>query len=84
MLRIRSILTLKGKLKLMRKLKWPLGILALVSAYVTLAIAGWPTIITSHSILLAVSFSQAVGSFFGLYPANETARLNPIAALRYE
>jgi ABC-type antimicrobial peptide transport system permease subunit len=68
----------------MLKLEWPLRILALVSAYVTSVAPGWPTIITSGSILLAVSFSPAAGSFFSLYPANGTARLNPIAALHYE
>ncbi|THI84093.1 MAG: ABC transporter permease [Nitrospira sp. CG24A] len=68
----------------MLKLEWPLGILTLASAYGPSVAAGWPTIITSRSILLAVSLSMAAGLFFGLYPANGTARLNPIAALRYE
>jgi len=47
-------------------------------------IAGWPTFITSNSILLAVFFSMAVGVFFGFYPARKASLLHPIDALRYE
>lgn len=48
------------------------------------AIAGWSTVISGFSIILAFGFSALVGIFFGYYPAYKASLLDPILALRYE
>ncbi len=48
------------------------------------SLAGWDTIISPNSIILAFLFSAGIGIFFGVFPARRAAHLNPIEALRYE
>ena len=54
-----------------------------VSLLISVA-AGWSIKISLSSVVLATTFSFSVGMVFGLWPARQASRLNPIEALRYE
>jgi len=47
-------------------------------------LAGWSTIVTTGSIVLAFGVSVFIGIVFGLYPAVRASRLDPVTALHYE
>ncbi|MEW6737057.1 MAG: ABC transporter permease [Acidobacteriota bacterium] len=59
-------------------------VLGFAIARLVIYFAGWSTIITTWSVILAFSVSSAVGILFGFYPAVQASRLNPIEALRYD
>lgn len=64
------------------------GILGIFVGFLLGAIAasilGYSAAVPVAAIIVAVGFSMVIGIFFGYYPANKAARMDPIEALRYE
>jgi putative ABC transport system permease protein len=61
------------------------GVLAGIGATTSISgFVGWQTLIDLRSLIAAFAVAIVVGLFFGYYPARRAAKLDPIAALRYE
>ncbi len=59
-------------------------VVGLIAAGSVRSVLKWAAIISPGAILLAVGVAAAVSVFFGLYPARQASRLDPIDALRFE
>ncbi len=53
-------------------------------AAIIASVSGWTTIVPVYAIILAVGTSATIGVVFGVWPAREASRLDPVEALRYE
>ena len=59
-------------------------VLGLILAAVATNALGYAAKPSVGGIVFSVTFSILIGVFFGYYPANKAAKMNPIEALRYE
>jgi len=59
-------------------------VVGIAAALLIGALAGWGFTFNPLTLVVATAFSLVVGVVFGVWPARQAARLNPIAALRFE
>lgn len=59
-------------------------VLGIILGSVAVSVMGYDAQPSIGGIIFSVSFSILIGVFFGYYPANKAAKMNPIEALRYE
>jgi putative ABC transport system permease protein len=59
-------------------------LLAWVAAFMVRNLTPVPMVLPMTAVVLGVGISAAVGLFFGIYPAQRAAKLDPIEALRVE
>ena len=58
--------------------------MAMVAVKIAKIVPEWPSVISTQWVIISVSFSAAIGIFFGMYPALKASSLPPVVALRKE
>jgi putative ABC transport system permease protein len=56
----------------------------MISLLARLVFSSLPTAVPAWAAVLGIVVSAGIGLFFGIWPANKAARLDPVDALRYE
>jgi len=59
-------------------------LLGAIAAKIVTAATSMPSRVEPASVVIAIIMSASIGLFFGIYPANRAAKLNPVDALRSE
>ena len=58
--------------------------MAMVAVKIAKIVPEWPSVVSMQWVIISVSFSAAIGIFFGMYPALKASGLPPVVALRKE
>ncbi|MYA56728.1 FtsX-like permease family protein [Candidatus Poribacteria bacterium] len=56
--------------------------MAMLAVKIAKIVPEWPSVVSMQWVMISVSFSAAVGIFFGMYPAIKASSLPPVEALR--
>ncbi len=56
--------------------------MAMIAVKIAKIVPEWPSVVSMQWVMISVSFSAAVGIFFGMYPALKASSLPPVEALR--
>jgi len=56
--------------------------MAMIAVKIAKIVPEWPSVVSMQWVMISVSFSAAVGIFFGMYPAIKASSLPPVEALR--